>query len=196
MKPLLRRLIVAVVTTVAVLLGTAGTAHASTWLVRDDLELFGSQWDLDGYGFLTCNFYYSCTDAYVSDNGAQARTGTHSVRMFTEYNPDAWVSLGRPFETPVGARSCVATMYVRAELYDGIDTVMQLEVLQAAGWTYLAKGSSRLHDPYNSTWRQIRTASWAPAADRNVYIRMVLTGGEHLSIVNADDLAVSCTVLP
>lgn len=160
----------------AVVVATAGTAHASLWQVQDSFDPT-STWTFDR----------TAGDGGFDSNPGTARSPNNSAWMTIQSN--GWSGVRRnvhlrpvPFHSPV---NCAAQIYVQP-----LGTAkLNFEVIKPSTWTYIALKTVTLS---GGSYQAVTTNSWR-ALDADVVVRVSLlyTGG--FSAIRVDDLTVQCT---
>lgn len=163
--------------TTAVVVATAGTAHASLWQVQDTFDPT-TTWSFERVGTGGGGFDINAGTARSQYNNA-----------WVSIQSDGWSSVRRnvhlrpvPFHSPV---NCAAQIYVQP-----LGTAkVNFEVIKPSTWTYIALKTVTLT---GGSYQAVTTNTWN-AVDVDVVVRVSLlyTGG--FSAARVDDLTVQCT---
>jgi len=160
----------------ALVVASAGVAHASLWAHQDGFELDPTTtWSIEHYGNSNGGF-----DLGVGT----ARSGSNDAWLTAQ---DQFSAVGKPVHlTPAEfhAATCSAQIYVKAV---GPAT-LNVEVIEPASWTYIALNTVSLS---GGGYTAVGVGPWTPGPV-DVYFRVSLLGNGGRSQVRVDDLQVSC----
>ena len=107
-----------------------------------------------------------------------------------------WSDLGRPVSItpyrPAGIFGPFFSCKAQMTVLPGVDytTIAQLEVIDAASWTYVKTKRVEYRPPLIKS--VIATPSWTASA-KDIFVRIGLIGVEEPSWIYVDDIRVTCT---
>jgi hypothetical protein len=172
------RLALATLTATALALGFGATpAQADIWQHNDGFEGNpAAVWTLFNSGVGSGSFEIGA---------GTARTGSNNAIIFAQ---DGWSSVGKTVRvTPrqVNMTTCILAFQLAPV---GVSMV-NVEVINPADWTYLAVRTVRLT---NAGYRLVTTPTWV-GGPVNVFVRVSMLAGRGFGPVRVDDMIVQCS---
>lgn len=163
------------VTTAAVLMTSAAPARAEAWPIIEGFESRPfDRWSpfVKGQGNIE-----------ASQEAILAHGGLGSIFMFSRTG--SWVSIERriTLDRSSGARTCGANVWASPQ--QNFDTDLNLEVIDAATWTYVSVKNVPIT---GGRYQQVQFANFAHT-DRTIVVRIVLSKHN----VNLDDFHLWCS---
>jgi hypothetical protein len=192
------RVLVACLVATGTVVGVTSPAHAAVWQLTDSFEgdpaSRWSCWHTVDDWFNGCSFVINHADWPAA---IRPRTGANRGSLS---GGTGWSDMGRsvrlsPFQAG-RTLHCAAGIYIKHHAGNGNTVTAQLEVIDAATWTYVSIKPFTSVSATVNPWRLIGTDTWIPAR-RDVFVRIGILGdnGTGVDTLQLDDMVVQCQYL-